>query len=82
MHVYSVAMKLSETLAFKNKFNTFKWEIIKTKNHSLLNRKTDCWTGQKPSIMQASVPAYLHVYRSERYKCVNTAKAGKKEKCL
>ena len=82
MHIYSVAMKLSETLAFKNTFNTFKWRTIRTKNHSPLNRKTDCCTGQKPSIMQASVPAYLHVYRSERYKCVNAAKAVKQETCL
>ena len=83
IHVYSVAMNLSETVAFKNTFNTsFKWQTITTKNHSLLNRKTDYCTGQKPNIMQASVPAYLHVYRSEKYKCVYTAQAVKQEKCL
>ena len=54
----------------------------KDKESVSFNRKTDCCTGQKPNIMQSSVPAYLHVYRSERYKCVYTAEAVKQEKCL
>ena len=32
--------------------------IKKTMNHSVLNRKTDCYTGQKPSVRRTSVPVY------------------------